>query len=208
MGPLSPSSLFHLITRPGQRPNKLFPEQSARGPQLRQTTAVLLFCCPTKGRRWTDGRTRGRKWKDGSSPASRVLPTVKHSLCKYCRDKASMTRKYRPHTHSATRKPASHNYVSAPPLQRLRLGADLAVICVPWLVKVDMERNTTCKLLTREKVSGRHMGREKHNRKPGKNCFFLSACEALCFPHPFGEATIYTTLPPQPFLPVVSWSLD
>lgn len=40
-------------------------------------------------------------------------------------------------------------------------GAALAVICVPWLVKVDMERNTTCKLLTREKVSGRHMGREK-----------------------------------------------
>lgn len=33
---------------------------------------------------------------------------------------------------------------------------------MPWLVKVDMERNTSCKLLTREKVSGRHMGREKN----------------------------------------------
>lgn len=101
--PSPSSSLFHLITRPGQRPDKLFPEQSARGPSLPRTTAGLLFRCPTKGRRRTDGRTRGRKWKDGSSPASRVSPTVKHSLRKYRRDKASVTRKCRQRTHSATR---------------------------------------------------------------------------------------------------------
>lgn len=64
----SPSSpLFHLTTWPGQKPDKLFPEQSARGPQLRRTTAGLLFGCNTKGRRRRDGRTRWRKWKDGPS---------------------------------------------------------------------------------------------------------------------------------------------
>lgn len=36
-------------------------------------------------------------------PTSRVLPPVKHSLCKYRADKASVTRKCGQRTHSATR---------------------------------------------------------------------------------------------------------